>query len=64
MISKQNAIKAAKTILEYCGQQRSCQNCIFRLFGAENWKCNIQSFDLRDIVSNIEAKKKHGGYLG
>jgi hypothetical protein len=63
VVSKQNAVNAAKTILAYCNEQRSCQNCIFRLFGAESWKCHIQALDLKEILSNIEAKRKHGAYL-
>ena len=58
MISNQKALAAAQTIVDFCHQQKSCQNCIFRLFGADSWKCHIDAFDLQDVLSNISAKKE------
>lgn len=63
MISNNKALEAAKTIVEYCKQQRGCQNCIFRQHGCDYWNCHIEAFDLQDVLQNIEAKKKHGGYI-
>ncbi|SCH20126.1 Uncharacterised protein [uncultured Clostridium sp.] len=63
MTSSKKALEAAQTIADFCKQQSSCQNCIFRLFGSENWKCHIEAFDLQDVLSNIAAKKKNNGYL-
>ena len=62
-ISNKRALECAKTIVDYCEEQRSCQNCIFHLYGAEHWKCHIEAFDLCDVLQNIEAKKKNRGYL-
>ncbi len=62
-ITAQTAVEAAKTLVEFCKQQRSCQNCIFRLFGCDHWKCHMDCFDLADVLSNIEAKKKNRGWL-
>lgn len=62
-ISNRRALECAKTIVDYCKEQSGCQNCIFRLYGADCWKCNIEAFDLRDVLRNIEAKKKNHGYL-
>jgi hypothetical protein len=62
-MKKEKALEAAKVIVEYCSQQKSCQNCIFRLHGADHWQCEIRAFDLRNILDNIEAKKKNGGYI-
>lgn len=62
-ISNKKAVEVAKVIADYCKEQRSCQNCIFRLHGADHWKCQIESFDLQDVLRNIEAKKKNHGYL-
>lgn len=62
-ISNNKALDAAKTIVEFCKEQKSCQNCIFRLYGADHWKCHIEAFDLQDVLSNIKAKKKNHGYL-
>lgn len=62
-ISNKKALEAAKVIVDFCNKQRGCQNCIFRLYGADHWKCNIYAFDLQDVLSNIEAKKKNYGYL-
>ena len=62
-ISNNKALDAAKTIVEFCKEQKSCQNCIFRLYGADPWKCHIEAFDLQDVLSNIKAKKKNHGYL-
>lgn len=63
MISNKKALEGAKTIVDYCKEQQGCQNCIFRQHGADRWKCHIEVFDLQDVLSNIEAKKKHGGYI-
>lgn len=63
MISHKKAIESAKAIVEYCHEQRSCQNCIFREFGAEHWNCHIDAFDLRDSLANVEAKKKGHGWI-
>lgn len=60
---QKEAVEAAKIVVEYCKEQRSCQNCIFRLYGADHWKCHMYAFDLQDVLSNIEAKKKNRGYL-
>lgn len=62
-ISNKKALEAAELIAKYCKEQPSCQNCIFRQYGAERWKCHIQAFDLQDVLSNIEAKKKNWGWL-
>ena len=63
MISNKKALEAAQVIADYCKEQHSCQNCMFRLFGAEHWKCHIEAFDLQDVLANIKAKKKNGGWL-
>ena len=63
MISSNKAVESAKVIADYCREQNACQNCIFREYGADSWKCHIRAFDLRDVLSNIEAKKKNRGYL-
>lgn len=63
MISNKKALESAKVIAEYCKEQKGCQNCIFRQHGADHWKCHIEAFDLQDVLCNIEAKKKHGGYI-
>ena len=63
MISAKKAVEAAQIISDYCQQQRGCQNCIFRQFGADSWKCHIDAFDLQDVLSNISAKKKNHGWI-
>lgn len=62
MISNKKALKSAQIIVDFCKERRSCQNCIFRLYGADHWKCQIEVFYLQDVLSNIAAKKKNGGY--
>ena len=62
MISHKKAIESAKTIVEYCKEQH-CQNCIFRQFACDHWECHIEAFDLREVLSNYDAKKKNGGYI-
>ena len=62
-ISNKKAVEAAETIVSYCREQKCCQNCIFRQNGADHWKCHIEALDLRDVLFNIDAKKKNGGYL-
>lgn len=63
MISNKKVIAAATVISDYCKEQKGCQNCIFRKFGADHWNCQIQAFDLRDVTDNINAKKKNHGYI-
>jgi hypothetical protein len=63
MISSKKALDSAKMLVDYCNQQTGCQNCIFRLYGASHWKCQIQAFELSGVLANIEAKKKKGGYI-
>lgn len=63
MISVKKAVDAAQTISDYCREQRGCQNCIFRKFGADYWKCHIDAFGLRDVLSNIAAKRKNNGFI-
>ena len=57
-ISSKKALEAAKVIVDFCNEQKGCQNCIFRLYGADHWKCNIEAFDLCEVLWNIESKKK------
>jgi hypothetical protein len=63
MISTKKALEAAKVIADYCKEQSSCQNCIFRLHGCSNWNCSIGAFTIQDVLSNIESKKKNRGYI-
>ena len=63
MISSKKALDAAQTIVDYCKEQKFCQNCIFRLFGADQWKCHVEAFNLQDVLSNISAKKKNHGWI-
>lgn len=63
MISSKVALNCAETIAQFCKEQKGCQNCIFRQHGADHWNCHIDAFDLREVLDNIEAKKKNHGYL-
>ena len=63
MISNKKVLDCAKAISDFCKEQSGCQNCIFRMFGSDSWKCYINAFDLQDVLSNIEAKKKNRGWL-
>lgn len=63
MISNKKVVEAAKVVAEYCKEQSGCQNCIFRLYGCEEWHCAIGAFTIRDVLSNIETKKKKHGYI-
>lgn len=62
-ISSKKVMEAAKVIVDFCEEQKGCQNCIFRLHGANHWKCHMDAFDLQDVLSNIEAKNKNYGYI-
>lgn len=57
------AIESAKTLIDFCTQQKGCQNCIFREFGADHWDCHIEAWHLQEAIGNMEAKKKHHGYI-
>ena len=63
MVSNKKALECAEAIAQFCKEQRGCQNCIFRQFGADRWNCHINAFDIREVLRNIEAKKKNRGYL-
>jgi hypothetical protein len=66
MISNKKAVEAAKVIAEYCKQQRGCQNCIFRLNKCDHWECQMkipEYLDEREVLGNIEAKKKNHGFI-
>lgn len=63
MISNKKVVEAATVVANYCKEQQSCQNCIFRLHGCENWHCAIGAFEIQDVLSNIESKKKNCGYI-
>lgn len=57
-ISDKKVIEAAGTVAEYCNQQAHCQNCIFRVYGCENWHCAIGAFTIQTVLSNMAAKRK------
>jgi hypothetical protein len=63
MTKYDKVLGAVQELIDFCNEQQRCQNCIFREFGADSWKCHIDAFDLREVLSNIEAKRKRGGYL-
>ena len=63
MTSTKKVLECAKVVADYCKEQQGCQNCIFRLYGCENWHCAIGAFEIQDVLSKIEAKKKNGGYI-
>lgn len=62
-MTDKKALEAAETIVAYCIDQRGCQNCIFRKFAPNNWKCEICAFELRNVLGNKEAKRKNGGWI-
>ena len=62
-IRGKKAVEAAKTLIDFCKEQKGCQNCIFRKYGSDHWDCTIAAFDLREVLWNIEAKKKNHGYI-
>lgn len=63
MISDKKAIEAAEIIVRFCWEQKGCQNCIFREYGSDHWKCVIGSFELRDVLGNMAAKRKNKGCI-
>lgn len=63
MISDKKLLEAVQVLTDYCRTQRSCQNCILHEYGASKWNCSIDAFELRDVLDNIAARKKHHGYL-
>ncbi|WP_288643869.1 hypothetical protein [uncultured Flavonifractor sp.] len=63
MISSKKALSCVETLVEFCKEQSGCQNCIFRRFGSDHWNCQIEAYDLREVLENIKVKKKNYGYL-
>jgi hypothetical protein len=62
-MTDKKALEHAQALVEFCNSQRGCQNCIFRKFGSDHWNCHIEAFNLREVLSNIEAKKKNHGWI-
>ena len=62
-ISSKKALESAKVLVDYCKEQKKCQNCIFRQHGADHWNCQIEAFDIREVLGNVEAKKKNHGFI-
>lgn len=62
-MTNKKAIETAKLLVEFCKYQNGCQNCVFRKYGSDHWECNINAFDLREVIGNYEAKKKNHGYI-
>ena len=63
MISVKKVVESAQVVSDFCKEQRACQNCIFRKHASDHWECQMDAFDLGDVLSNIAAKKKNNGYL-
>lgn len=67
MISDKKAFECVQTIVQFCAEQDSCQNCIFRKHGASSWNCHVDAYELErslmDIEGNRKAKRKNGGYI-
>lgn len=66
MVSNKRAEDCAKTLAQFCKDQGGCQNCIFRAFGADRWKCHVGEpawWNLKEVADNMEAKKRNHGYL-
>lgn len=66
MMTDKKVVTCAETLVAFCKERRYCQNCVFRKFGADSWRCHIgepQLWDLKEVASNAEAKKRNHGYL-
>lgn len=62
-ISNKKILEAIETITTFCKEQSYCQNCILRSFGEDSWNCCINAFELSEVMANIKAKKRNGGYI-
>ena len=64
-MTDKKALEHAQVLVDFCKSQKGCQNCIFRFHGCDHWKCqmNIDLFDMREAEGNIEAKRKHNGWI-
>ena len=67
MISDKKALDCIQTLKDFCKEQTSCENCIFREFGSDHWNCLIGSLKMQFILDDAngayQAKKKHRGYI-
>lgn len=65
MISDKKALACMETLAQFCKEQPSCQNCIFREHSTSRWECyaSVGTFEYREVADNIEAKKRNHGYL-
>lgn len=64
-MTDKKALEHAQALVDFCKSQTGCQNCIFRLNKCDHWECqmNIDLFDMREAEDNIEAKRKHNGWI-
>lgn len=66
-MTDKKAIEYADALAKFCTEQKGCQNCVFRKYGADHWNCNIQCFafnyDRDEVFVNAEAKRKNHGYI-
>lgn len=62
MVTTKKLLEAIGTIAQFCKEQNVCQNCILRKYDSEHWDCQA-NVDMNEIRGNLEAKKKHHGYI-
>lgn len=58
VLSDRKAVEYAVELAVFCRQQRSCQDCIFRLPKRKGWSCNldhIEYIDMREIWRNTRC---------
>lgn len=66
-MTDKEAIKRAESLVAFCEEQRCCQNCVFRKFGSDRWKCYLNNFtfDYEKVFvdGNYTAKRNNHGYI-
>lgn len=62
MVTTKKLLDAIETIAQFCREQNGCQNCILRKYASDHWDCQAD-MDMNEIRGNLEAKKKHRGYI-
>ena len=65
-MTDEKAIECAEALVDFCKNQKGCQNCVFRMFHRDHWNCYIDEgliafvYGADEVRSNLEAKKQKG----
>ena len=68
MINDKKALDCIQTLINFCEEQKMCENCIFREHSGDHWNCLLDvrhsmQFVLNDALGAYSAKRSTGGWV-